>query len=78
MLWLTGDHLGVIPDNACQVSEENLRKFAAHLGVQNLDEAFGLELAEAAEDESGVKEPTKPFPLPQTYRTILSGWTSAS
>ena len=70
--------MGVMPDNACQVSEEKLKKFAAHLGVQNLDEAFDLELAEAADAEAAAKEPAKPFPLPQTYRAIFSGWTMAA
>ena len=69
---LAGDHLGVMPDNFCQVSEEKVAEFAAHLGVENLDHAFDLE-AEVDDVEAGAKEPAKPFPLPQTYRNIFSG-----
>lgn len=69
----SGDHLGVVPDNFCQISEDAMAKFAKHLGVQSLDDAFDLELADVADGEAGAKEPAKPFPLPQTYRAILSG-----
>ncbi len=70
-----GDHLGVMPDNFCQVSEERMTAFAAHVGVEDLDHAFDLE-AEATDGDADVKQPTKPFPLPQTYRSIFSGQTS--
>ena len=72
-----GDHLGVMPDNFCQVSEERMTAFAAHVGVDDLDHAFDLE-AEATEGDADVKQPTKPFPLPQTYRSIFSGQSSTS
>ena len=50
-----------------------MARFAEHLGVQNVDDAFDLELAEEADVEAGKTEPAKPFPLPQTYRKIFSG-----
>jgi len=74
-----GDHLGVMPDNFCQVSEERMTAFAAHVGVEDLDHAFDLEAeAEATDGDADAKQPTKPFPLPQTYRSIFSGQSSTS
>ena len=67
---LTGDHLGVLPDNTSQLTEQQLAEFGSQLGISNLDEAFDLETLNHTE---GHPLPLKPFPLPQTYRCILSG-----
>lgn len=56
-----GDHLGVMPDNFCQVSEERMTAFAAHVGVEDLDHAFDLE-AEATDGDADAKQPTNPSP----------------
>jgi len=55
-----GDHLGVMPDNFCQVSEERMTAFAAHVGVEDLDHAFDLE-AEATDGDADAKQPTSPL-----------------
>ncbi len=66
-----------MPDNFCQVSEERMAAFAGHVGVEDLDHAFEIE-TEATDGDADVKQPAKPFPLPQTYRSIFSGHSCTS
>eukprot|EP00898_Chlorokybus_atmophyticus_P001881 jgi/Chlat1/2694/Chrsp180S02868 len=65
-----GDHIAVLPLSSHQLTQEDVEEFAGHLGIENLDDVFDLEiLDEDAATEVGFGG--KKYPLPNTFRTIL-------
>eukprot|EP00898_Chlorokybus_atmophyticus_P007291 jgi/Chlat1/7563/Chrsp63S00556 len=68
-LYAPGDHIAVLPTNH-QLSNAELETLAEHLGIEDLDGVFDLEVL----DEDGALEAGfngKKFPLPNTFRVIL-------